>query len=136
MDKKIAVHTIIPDEIEKYPWAGHLGIKLIEKVMPIIEKSNTTLIFINTRGMAERWYQSLLDVAPELAGAIALHHGSIEMELAALGRRSPAYPKTKGSGHHGKPRPWGGFPTGGYRHSGRFPKRCRKVFTTGGPGGA
>jgi ATP-dependent Lhr-like helicase len=81
LDKKIAVHTIIPDEIEKYPWAGHLGIKLIEKVIPIIEKSKTTLIFINTRGMAERWYQSLLDVAPELAGAIALHHGSIEMEL-------------------------------------------------------
>jgi ATP-dependent Lhr-like helicase len=81
MDKKIAVHTIFPDEIEKYPWAGHLGIKLIEKVIPIIEQSKTTLIFINTRGMAERWYQSLLDVAPGLAGAIALHHGSIEMEL-------------------------------------------------------
>ncbi|MCU0404027.1 MAG: ligase-associated DNA damage response DEXH box helicase [Chitinophagaceae bacterium] len=81
IEKKIAVHTIIPDEIEKYPWAGHLGIKLIGKVVPIIEKSKTTLIFINTRGMAERWYQSLLDIAPELAGAIALHHGSIEMEL-------------------------------------------------------
>lgn len=81
MKKRIAVHTIIPDEIEKYPWAGHLGIKLIEKVLPIIEKSKTTLIFINTRGMAERWYHSLLDVAPYLAGAIALHHGSIDMEL-------------------------------------------------------
>lgn len=81
ISKKIAVHTVMPDEIEKYPWAGHLGIKLIEKVIPIIEKSKTTLIFINTRGMAERWYQSLLDVAPQLAGAIALHHGSIEMEL-------------------------------------------------------
>ncbi len=81
MDKRIEVHTIIPDEIEKYPWAGHLGLKLIEKVIPIIEQSNTTLIFINTRGMAERWYQGLLDVAPQLAGAIALHHGSIEQEL-------------------------------------------------------
>jgi len=81
MDKRIAVHTIIPDEMEKYPWAGHLGIKLIEKVVPIIHASKTTLIFINTRGMAERWYQALLDVAPDLAGALALHHGSIEMEL-------------------------------------------------------
>ncbi|MCC6759908.1 MAG: DUF559 domain-containing protein [Chitinophagaceae bacterium] len=81
MRKDIAVHSIIPDEIEKYPWAGHLGIKLAEKVVPIIERSNTTLIFINTRGMAERWYQTLLDVAPQLAGAIALHHGSIEQEL-------------------------------------------------------
>lgn len=79
--KLIAVHSIIPDEIEQYPWAGHLGIKLAHKLVPIIEQSNTTLIFINTRGMSERWYQTLLDIAPQLAGAIALHHGSIEQEL-------------------------------------------------------
>lgn len=79
--KPIEVLSIIPDEIEKYPWAGHLGIKLAEKIIPIIEQSNTTLIFINTRGMSETWYQTLLNVAPQLAGAIALHHGSIEQEL-------------------------------------------------------
>jgi ATP-dependent Lhr-like helicase len=81
MDKAIEVESIIPDEIEKYPWAGHLGIKLAEKVLPIIEKSRTTLIFINTRGMSELWYQKLLDISPDLAGSIALHHGSIDMEL-------------------------------------------------------
>lgn len=81
IDKKIKVESIIPDEIESYPWAGHLGIKLADKLIPIIEKSKTTLIFINTRGMSERWYQVLLDIAPQLAGAIALHHGSIEQEL-------------------------------------------------------
>jgi ATP-dependent helicase Lhr and Lhr-like helicase len=81
MDKAIEVESILPDEIEKYPWAGHLGIKLAEKVLPIIEKSRTTLIFINTRGMSEQWYQKLLDIAPELAGSIALHHGSVDMEL-------------------------------------------------------
>ncbi len=79
--KKITVHSIYPDEIEKYPWAGHLGLKLIDKVLPIIEKSRTTLIFINTRGMSERWYQSLLTADPDLAGVIALHHGSIEQAL-------------------------------------------------------
>jgi ATP-dependent Lhr-like helicase len=81
LDKRIEIKSVIPDEIEKYPWAGHLGIKLVHKVIPIIEKSRTTLIFINTRGMAERWYQEILNVAPELAGAVALHHGSIDMEL-------------------------------------------------------
>lgn len=81
IDKKIKVESIIPDEIEKYPWAGHLGLKLAEKLIPIIEQSKTTLIFINTRGMSERWYQTLLDIAPQFAGAIALHHGSIEQEL-------------------------------------------------------
>jgi len=79
--KQIEIESILPDEIEKYPWAGHLGIKLAEKVLPIIQSSRTTLIFINTRGMSEQWYQALLNIAPELSGAIALHHGSIEMEL-------------------------------------------------------
>ncbi|HET9052807.1 MAG TPA: DEAD/DEAH box helicase, partial [Cyclobacteriaceae bacterium] len=55
--KNVEIESIIPDEIEKYPWAGHLGIKLAEKVLPILEKSQTTLIFINTRGMSELWYQ-------------------------------------------------------------------------------
>lgn len=81
LQKQIEVESIIPDEIEKYPWAGHLGIKLAEKILPIISQSKTTLIFINTRGMSELWYQTLLRIAPELSGAIALHHGSIEMEL-------------------------------------------------------
>jgi ATP-dependent helicase Lhr and Lhr-like helicase len=81
LDKRIEIESVFPDEIEKYPWAGHLGIKLINKVIPIIEKSRTTLIFINTRGMSERWYQEILNVAPELSGAVALHHGSIDMEL-------------------------------------------------------
>lgn len=79
--KPIEVESIFPDEIEKYPWSGHLGLKLIHKVIPIIEASRTTLIFINTRGMSETWYQSLLTICPDLAGAIALHHGSIDMEL-------------------------------------------------------
>lgn len=81
ISKNIQVIPIIPDEIEKYPWAGHLGIKLVERVIPIIHENKTTLIFINTRGMSERWYQAILEVAPDLAGAIALHHGSIEQEL-------------------------------------------------------
>jgi ATP-dependent helicase Lhr and Lhr-like helicase len=81
IDKSIEVESIFPDEIEKYPWAGHLGLKLVHKVLPILESSRTTLIFINTRGMSETWYQTLLTVSPDLAGAIALHHGSIDMEL-------------------------------------------------------
>jgi ATP-dependent helicase Lhr and Lhr-like helicase len=81
LEKRIEIESVFPDEIENYPWAGHLGIKLADKVIPIIERSRTTLIFINTRGMSERWYQEILNVAPELAGAVALHHGSIDMEL-------------------------------------------------------
>lgn len=81
INKQIEVESVFPDEIEKYPWAGHLGIKLAHKIIPIIQQSRTTLIFINTRGMSETWYQTLLDVCPDLAGSIALHHGSIDREL-------------------------------------------------------
>lgn len=79
--KRLEITTVYPDEIETYPWAGHLGLKLLDKVIPIIRESRTTLLFINTRGMSEIWYQSLLHAYPELAGAIALHHGSIEPDI-------------------------------------------------------
>jgi ATP-dependent Lhr-like helicase len=81
LHKKLIIDSILPDEIEKYPWAGHLGIRLAHKILPILEESKTTLIFINTRGMSEQWYQTLLNIAPDLSGVIALHHGSIENEL-------------------------------------------------------
>ena len=79
--KEIEVTSIFPDELERMPWAGHLGIQLLEKIIPIIQSSTTTLIFTNTRSFAEIWYQKLLDKAPELSGLIAMHHGSISQQL-------------------------------------------------------
>lgn len=79
--KHIEVESVLPDEVEKLPWAGHLGTQLIDKVIPIIKGSKSTLIFTNTRSFAEIWYQKLLDRAPDLAGLMALHHGSISREL-------------------------------------------------------
>ncbi|MCI5081916.1 MAG: DEAD/DEAH box helicase, partial [Saprospiraceae bacterium] len=79
--KEIEVETILPDQIETFPWAGHLGIKLLEKVVPIIYNSKSTLIFTNTRAQCEIWYQNILETAPDLAGAIAMHHGSIDSKL-------------------------------------------------------
>lgn len=81
INKKTEIVSVLPDEIERFPWAGHLGIKLAEKVMPIIEESNTTLLFCNTRGQSELWFHTLLNSHPELAGYIALHHGSIDAEV-------------------------------------------------------
>lgn len=79
--KKINIQSLIPEEIETYPWAGHLGLKMINDVIDVIMKSKTTLLFVNTRGMSERWYHALVEHCPELAGLIALHHGSIEPEI-------------------------------------------------------
>ncbi len=79
--KEIEVSSILPDEIETFPWAGHLGVKLLEKVLPIINNSTSTLIFTNTRAQCEIWYQRLLEADPELAGVLAMHHGSISRDL-------------------------------------------------------
>lgn len=79
--KKISILPLFPDEIERYPWTGHLGTKLLSKLIPLIEAGKSTLIFTNTRGQAEIWYQELIKHYPEWAGLIALHHGSMDKEL-------------------------------------------------------
>lgn len=81
LEKKIQIKSILPDTIETLPWAGHLGLKLAYKLLPIIKKSKTTLIFINTRGQTEMWYQHLLNLEPNLAGQLAIHHGSVDFQL-------------------------------------------------------
>lgn len=79
--KTVEIISVLPESLERMPWAGHLGIQLLDKVVDIVRKSNSTLIFTNTRSFAEIWYQRMLDVAPELSGLMAMHHGSISQEL-------------------------------------------------------
>lgn len=81
LKKSIEVKCIIPEAMEEFPWAGHLGLKLAPQLLPIIERSTSTLIFTNTRAQAEIWYHHLLDLSPELAGTIALHHGSLDRKV-------------------------------------------------------
>lgn len=76
--KKIDIIPVFPTEVEVLPWAGHLGGKLAEQVAPIILESKSTLVFTNTRSQSEMWYQLLLNVYPDFAGQIALHHSSID----------------------------------------------------------
>ncbi len=80
LKKKIEVHSIIPQKMEKFPWRGHLGLHLLDEVVPIIKKSRTTLLFTNTRSQCEIWFQKLLNKYPEFAGEVAMHHGSINKE--------------------------------------------------------
>lgn len=79
--KKIEIVTMLPDEIDVLPWAGHMGVKMVSKIIPIIYDNNTTLIFTNTRNQSEIWYQQILKAEPDLAGQIAIHHGSIDAQL-------------------------------------------------------
>lgn len=81
LPKEIVIDTIIPATLERFPWAGHLGTRLLDQVVAEIERSGTTLLFTNTRSQAELWYQALLEARPDWAGSIALHHGSLDRAL-------------------------------------------------------
>ncbi|MEP2612135.1 MAG: DEAD/DEAH box helicase, partial [Cyclobacteriaceae bacterium] len=81
IEKKVEVESILPDEVEKFPWSGHLGTTLLPKIIPIIKQSKTTLLFTNTRSQTELWYQKIVNHAPELAGLVAMHHGSIDHDI-------------------------------------------------------
>ncbi|MBW3468078.1 ligase-associated DNA damage response DEXH box helicase [Arthrospiribacter ruber] len=81
VEKKINIRTVFPDELEKYPWAGHLGIKLIDKVLPIIDRHQSVLLFTNTRAQTEIWYQKIMETRPDLAGLAAVHHGSLDQKV-------------------------------------------------------
>ncbi len=80
LKKKITVRSIIPKEMETFPWRGHLGIRLLDEVIPILKSSKTTLLFTNTRSQCEIWFQKILERYPEFAGEIAMHHGSIDKD--------------------------------------------------------
>ncbi len=80
LKKKITVRSIIPERMETFPWRGHLGLHLLDYVVPIINHSKTTLLFTNTRSQCEIWFQKILEKYPEFAGDIAMHHGSINKE--------------------------------------------------------
>ncbi len=79
--KEIHIESVLPDEIEKFPWSGHLGLTLLPKILKIIETHKSTLIFTNTRGQSEMWFQKILEAQPDLAGTIAIHHGSLDRSV-------------------------------------------------------
>jgi ATP-dependent Lhr-like helicase len=80
LPKKITVKSLLPEKMETFPWRGHLGLHLLDAVIPVIRESKTTLIFTNTRSQCEIWFQKILEREPGLAGEIAMHHGSINKE--------------------------------------------------------
>ena len=76
--KKLIIDTLLPAVAERFPWAGHLGLRMLPQVIVEIARSATTLVFTNTRSQSELWYQAILQARPDWAGLIALHHGSLD----------------------------------------------------------
>jgi ATP-dependent Lhr-like helicase len=80
LERPIEVSTLLPDQVDSFPWSGHLGFSMLEKVGAWLDPAKSTLLFTNTRSQAERWYEGLRFARPEWEGLIALHHGSIDRE--------------------------------------------------------
>jgi ATP-dependent Lhr-like helicase len=75
---------LIPEN--KIPWGGHSGYHAVPEVMRLIEQHKTTLVFCNTRGLAELIFQK---PGRERAGA------------AGLGSTMAAYPSKRGASRGG-----------------------------------
>jgi ATP-dependent helicase Lhr and Lhr-like helicase len=71
--------AIMLPEDEKVPWSGHSGRWATENVMREIERHRTTLVFCNTRSLAELIFQDLWAVN-EANLPIGIHHGSLSVE--------------------------------------------------------
>ncbi|HDS1061149.1 TPA: ligase-associated DNA damage response DEXH box helicase [Pseudomonas putida] len=87
-DKALQVDTLLPAAIERFPWAGHMGLKMLDQVSHEIDASASSLVFTNTRAQAEIWYQALLEARPDWAGLIALHHASLARDTRDWVERS------------------------------------------------
>ncbi|MGQ0660025.1 ligase-associated DNA damage response DEXH box helicase [Sphingosinicella sp.] len=71
--------SILLPEGDRIPWAGHSGRWAAANVMREIERHRTTLIFCNTRSLAELIFQDLWAIN-EAHLPIGIHHGSLALE--------------------------------------------------------
>jgi ATP-dependent Lhr-like helicase len=68
---------LLPED--RVPWSGHSGRYAAAQVMAEIETHQTTIVFSNTRGLAELIFQELW-AANDLKLPIGIHHGSLDIE--------------------------------------------------------
>jgi ATP-dependent Lhr-like helicase len=79
--KEIEIDCLLPDEIDSFPWSGHLGVAMMEKVVNHLDLKYSCLLFTNTRNQAERWFTEIKNLKPEWEGVMALHHSSVDREM-------------------------------------------------------
>ncbi len=79
--KAVSIEVMLPPKVQRFAWAGHMGLSMIDQVAQCLHRAQSTLVFVNTRAQAERWYQALIDHDPALAGVVALHHGSLDQKV-------------------------------------------------------
>ena len=84
---------LIPEN--RIPWGGHSGRHAAREVMQLIEQHKTTLVFCNTRSLAELIFQDLWAVNDQ-ALPIGIHHGSLAVEARRKVENAMAAGKLRG----------------------------------------
>jgi ATP-dependent Lhr-like helicase len=79
--KTLTVRGLCPDQVDRFPWAGHLGLAQLQPVIDYLEQGRTALLFTNTRAQAELWFEALAKARLDWITEIGLHHGSIDRRL-------------------------------------------------------
>lgn len=79
--RPVRVRSLLPEPGERFPWAGHLGLGQLPRVLQALMGARSSLLFTNTRAQAELWHQALAAVWPEDSATLALHHGSLDPAL-------------------------------------------------------
>ncbi len=78
--KEIEVESLVPETIERFPWAGHLNVKLLPQVLERLERAQSAIVFTNTRSQCELWFQSICTARPDWFEFTAIHHGSLDVK--------------------------------------------------------
>src|SRR5690349_20114257 len=79
----------------RIPWGGHSGRHAAKEVMDLIERHKTTLVFCNTRSLAELIFQDLWAMNDK-ALPIGIHHGSLAVEARRKVEAAMAAGKLRG----------------------------------------
>ena len=82
--REVILETLLPSSFEELPWAGQLGMKMLPYLIQKLSPESSTLIFTNTRGQAEKWYQAIAEAKPSWKSILALHHSAIDKKEREL----------------------------------------------------
>ena len=80
VSKEIEIQCLLPDEIDSFPWSGHLGLAMLDKVINHVDMKKSCLLFTNVRSQSERWYNEILLRRPDWEPLMAVHHSSVDRE--------------------------------------------------------
>ncbi|HUQ14044.1 MAG TPA: ligase-associated DNA damage response DEXH box helicase [Novosphingobium sp.] len=72
------VDILLPEDA-RVPWGGHAAVWAVPQLYEAVKANKTTLIFTNTRFLAELIFQQLWDVNDDNL-PIGIHHGSLSKE--------------------------------------------------------